>query len=75
MLSALTSPGSQMPGYSPTNNGVMYGFFLLYRSLNPAELIRKISKFQDKLLKLNSLKKTLERNSAIDKKPYEHIYG
>jgi hypothetical protein len=45
-----------------------------YDTLNPAELKRKISKLQDKLLKLNSLKKTLERNSTIDEKPYEHIY-
>ncbi|GAG69114.1 unnamed protein product, partial [marine sediment metagenome] len=28
----------------------------------------------DKLLKLNSLKKNLERNSTVDKKPYEYIY-
>lgn len=33
-----------------------------YDVLNPAELKRKISKLQDKLLKLNSLKKTVERN-------------
>jgi len=45
-----------------------------YDSLNPAELKRKISKLQDKLLKLNSLKKTLERNIAVDEKPYEYIY-
>ena len=45
-----------------------------YDSLNPAELKRKISRLQDKLLKLNSLKKTLERNSTIDEKPKEYIY-
>lgn len=45
-----------------------------YDSLNPAELKRKISKLQDKLLKLNSLKKTLERNSVVYEKPYEYIY-
>jgi len=45
-----------------------------YDSLNPADLKRKISRLQDKLLKLNSLKKTLERNSTVDKKPYEYIY-
>lgn len=45
-----------------------------YDALNPAELKRKISKLQDKLLKLNSLKKTLERNSTVDEKPYEYIY-
>lgn len=38
----------------------------LYDSLNPAELKRKITKLQDKLLKLNSLKKALKRNSTID---------
>jgi len=45
-----------------------------YDILNPAELKRKISRLQDKLLKLNSLKKTLERNSTIDEKPKEYIY-
>ena len=45
-----------------------------YDSLNPADLKRKISRLQDKLLKLNSLKKTLERNSTIDEKPKEYIY-
>ena len=45
-----------------------------YDTLNPAELKRKISKLQDKLLKLNSLKKTLERNSIVDEKSYEYIY-
>jgi len=45
-----------------------------YNNLNPAELKRKISKLQDKLLKLNSLKKALRRNSTVDKKSYEYIY-
>ena len=45
-----------------------------YNSLNPAELKRKITKLQDKLIKLNSLKKTLERNSIVDENPYEYIY-
>ena len=45
-----------------------------YYSLNPAELKRKITKLQDKLLKLNSLKKTIERNSIVDENPYEYIY-
>jgi len=45
-----------------------------YNTLNPAELKRKISKLQDKLLKLNSLKKTIERNSIVDENPYEYIY-
>ena len=45
-----------------------------YDKINPAELKRKISKLQDKLLKLNTLKKILERNSTVDKKPYEYTY-
>jgi len=45
-----------------------------YDILNPAELKRMISRLQDKLLKLNSLKKTLERNSTIDEKSKEYIY-
>jgi len=47
---------------------------LVYDKLNPAELKRMISRLQDKLLKLNSLKKTLERNNTIDEKPKEYIY-
>lgn len=47
---------------------------LIYDKLNPAELKRRIAKLQDKLIKLNSLKKTLERNSTADEKPYEYIY-
>ncbi|MFO7928151.1 MAG: hypothetical protein R6U35_00630 [Candidatus Humimicrobiaceae bacterium] len=35
-----------------------------YDTLNPADLKRKISRLQDKLLKLNSLKKTVERNGV-----------
>jgi len=46
----------------------------IYDMTNPAQLKRKISKLQDKLLKLNSLKKTLERNSTVDEKSYEYIY-
>ena len=45
-----------------------------YDSLNPAELKRMISRLQDKLLKLNSLKKTLERNSTVDEKLYGYTY-
>jgi len=45
-----------------------------YDILNPADLKRKISRLQDKLLKLNSLKKPLERNNAVDEKPKEYIY-
>ena len=36
-----------------------------YDGPNPAELKRKIARLQDKLLKLNSLKKTVERNGDI----------
>ena len=46
----------------------------IYDKINPAQIKRKITKLQDKLLKLNVLKKTLERNIAIDEKPYEYIY-
>ena len=45
-----------------------------YDILNPADLKRMISRLQDKLLKLNSLKKTLERNSTIYEKSKEYIY-
>ena len=39
-----------------------------------AKLKRKISKLLDKSLELNSLGKTLKRNSTVDEKPYEYIY-
>ena len=45
-----------------------------YDILNPADLKRMISRLQDKLLKLNSLKKTLERDSTIYEKSKEYIY-
>ena len=45
-----------------------------YDFLNPAELKRMISRLQDKLLKLNSLKKTLERNHIVDEKSYGYTY-
>jgi len=40
-----------------------------YDKINPAKL-KKNSKLQDKLLKLNYLKKNLEKNSTVDEKPY-----
>ena len=36
-----------------------------YDVLNPADLKRKISRLQDKLLKLNSLKKNVERDKVL----------
>jgi len=44
-----------------------------YDSLNPAELKRKISKLQDKLLKLNVLKQKVRKDLSIDEKSYEYI--
>ena len=44
-----------------------------YDSLNPAELKRKISKLQDKLLKLNTLKQKVGKDLSLDEKPYEYI--
>ncbi|MCE5329987.1 transposase family protein [bacterium] len=44
-----------------------------YDSLNPAELKRKISKLQDKLLKLNTLKQKVGKDLSIAEKSYEYI--
>ncbi len=44
-----------------------------YDSLNPAELKRKISVLQDRLLKLNALKQKVGRDLLVDEKPYEYI--
>ncbi len=46
-----------------------------YNSLNPAELKRKISKLQDKLLKLNVLKKKVRKEIIINEEAYEYIRG
>jgi hypothetical protein len=46
-----------------------------YDSLNPAELKRKISKLQDKLLKLNVLKKKVRKEIIINEEAYEYIRG
>ena len=43
-----------------------------YDSLNPAELKRKISRLQDKLLKLNALKQEVRKYTSLDE-PYEYI--
>ena len=44
-----------------------------YDSLNPAELKRKISMLQDKLLKLNVLKQKVGKDLLANEKPYEYI--
>jgi len=44
-----------------------------YDSLNPADLKRKITKFQDRLLKLNLLKQKKERLSVVNEPAYGHI--
>ena len=44
-----------------------------YESLNPAELKRKITCLQDKLLKLNALKQKVGKDLPLDEKPYEYI--
>jgi len=45
-----------------------------YEELNPAELKRKITKFQDKLLKLNTLKQKVRKDLSINEKYYEYVY-
>jgi len=44
-----------------------------YDSLNPADLKRKISSLQDRLLKLNALKQKARKDLSLDEKPYEYI--
>ncbi|MHB8280795.1 MAG: integrase catalytic domain-containing protein [Candidatus Humimicrobiaceae bacterium] len=45
-----------------------------YDSLNPAELKRKISSLQDRLLKLNALKQKAGKDATLDEGPYGYIY-
>jgi len=44
-----------------------------YDSLNPANLKRKISVLQNKLLKLNALKQKVGKDVSLDEKSYEYI--
>ena len=44
-----------------------------YDSLNPAELKRKISVLQNKLLKLNALKQKVGKDVSLDEKSYEYV--
>jgi len=46
-----------------------------YGILNPAELKRKITKLQDKLLKLNALKQTVRKEMMVNEKAYGYIKG
>ncbi len=41
--------------------------------INPADLKRKITKLQDKLIKLNVLKQKVKKDMDINEKPYEYI--
>ncbi len=47
---------------------------LTYDKLNPVDLKRKISALQDRLLKLNVLKRKLRKDSTLDDEPYGYIY-
>jgi hypothetical protein len=44
-----------------------------YDSLNPAELKRKITKLQDKLLKLNTLKQKAGKEAIVNEPAYGYI--
>ncbi len=46
-----------------------------YDRLNPAELKRKIARLQDKLLKLNTLKQKVEKETVINAEAYGYITG
>ena len=46
-----------------------------YDSLNPAEIKRKISRLQDKLLKLNVLKQRVRKETTINEEAYGYING
>jgi hypothetical protein len=46
-----------------------------YDRLNPVELKRNITKLQDKLLKLNTLKQKIEKETVINAEAYGYITG
>ncbi len=45
----------------------------IYDRLNPADLKRKLSSLQDRLLKLNTLKQKVGKDLSLDEKSYEYI--
>ena len=45
----------------------------IYDRLNPADLKRKLSSLQEKLLKLNTLKQKVGKDLSLDEKSYEYI--
>jgi len=59
---AATTPYRRVLGHEDITGNIKEQLKAEYDVLNPAELKRKIARLQDKLLKLNSLKKTVERN-------------
>jgi hypothetical protein len=46
---------------------------IIYDRLNPADLKRKISSLQEKLLKLNTLKQKVGKDLSVGEKSYEYI--
>jgi hypothetical protein len=46
----------------------------IYDSLNPADLKRKLSALQDKLLKFNTLKQKVGKDLSLNEKAYWYIY-
>ena len=47
---------------------------LIYDKLNLADLKRKISSLQDRLLKLNALKQKERKDATLNERPYGYIY-
>ena len=58
---------------SDIDDKIKEGLMRKYESLNPAALKRKISGFQENLLRLNALKQKVKKDLPEDEKAYEYI--
>ena len=67
------TPYRRVLEYSDINDKIKARLNKQYDSLNPADLKRKISMLQDKLLKLNVLKQKVEKDLLANEKPYEYV--
>ena len=67
------TPYRRVLEYSDIDDKIKARLEKQYDSLNPADLKRKISALQDKLLKLSVLKQKVGKDLSVDEKSYEYI--
>jgi len=67
------TPFRRVLEYSDIDDNIKARLRRRYERLNPADLKRKITRLQDRLLKLNMLKQKTERQSVINEAAYGYI--